>query len=160
MSIFTPRHSATLLLMGLLALSGCSQDPGPEQLVKAERRYEELINQKVSPQDPAWNEVVSQFEAIPKDSKSRPEADKRLSALKAAREKLPTRPLARPGATGIGASDLETQRSACEKIAKKIGEAKAETTRSMLRNVLQRCQEDLVKLEAHSHPPGEGGEEH
>lgn len=155
MRIAYPRHSAVLLLMGLLALSGCSQDPGPEQLAKAEGRYQELINQKVSPQDPAWNDVVTGFEAVPKDSKVRPEADKRLAALKAAREKAPPRPLARPGSTGTGASELETKRAACEALAKKLGEARGDTTREMLRKVLRSCEDEVVRLEANNHPPGE-----
>lgn len=155
MRIAHPRHSAALLLAGLLALSGCSTDPGPEQLQKAEGRYQELINQNVAPQDPAWTEVVAQFEAVPKESKSRPEAEKRLAALKAAREKLPPRPLARPGATGAGASDVETKRAACEALAKKMGESHTDTTRNMLRHVLESCQAELVRLEANDHPPGE-----
>ncbi|MCY1031872.1 hypothetical protein OV207_10430 [Corallococcus sp. BB11-1] len=160
MRIAHPRHSTALLLMGLLVLSGCSKDPGPEQLAKAEGRYQALIDQKVAPQDPAWAEVVAQFEAVPKDSKSRPEAEKRLAALKAAREKLPPRPLARPGATGPGASEADAKRAACESLAKKMGEASTDTTREMLRKVLQRCQADLVQLEASSHPPGEGSADH
>ncbi|WP_199732860.1 MULTISPECIES: hypothetical protein [Corallococcus] len=157
MRIAHPRHSAALLLMGLLVLSGCSQDPGPEQLAKAEGHYQELINQNVAPHDPAWTAVVAEFEAIPKDSKSRPEADKRLAALKSAREKLPPRPLARPGATGPGASEVDAKRAACENLAKKMGEAKTDVTRDMLRKVLQRCQADVVQAEANSHPPGENG---
>ncbi|WP_171412568.1 hypothetical protein [Corallococcus exercitus] len=149
------RHSAALLLAGLLALSGCSTDPGPEQLRKAEGRYQELINQNLPAQDPAWAEVVAQFEAVPKDSKARPEAEKRLAALKAAREKLPPRPLARPGATGQGASDVEAKRAACEALAKKLGEANTDATRDVLRKVLETCQAELVRLEANDHPPGE-----
>ncbi|MBZ4336396.1 MULTISPECIES: DUF3987 domain-containing protein [unclassified Corallococcus] len=155
MRIAHPRTSAALLLAGLLALSGCSTDPGPEQLKKAEERYQELINQNLAAQDPAWAEVAAQFEAVPKDSKARPEADKRLAALKAAQEKVPPRPLARPGATGQGASDVEAKRAACESLAKKMGEAHTDATRNMLRKVLENCQADLVKLEAHDHPPGE-----
>ncbi|MFB1480272.1 hypothetical protein [Corallococcus sp. RDP092CA] len=155
MRITHPRTSAALLLAGLLALSGCSNDPGPEQLKKAEDRYQELINQNLPAQDPAWAEVTAQFEAVPKDSKARAEADKRLAALKAAREKLPPRPLARPGATGKGASDVEAKRAACESLAKKMGEAHTDATRNLLRKVLETCQADLVKLEANSHPPGE-----
>ena len=150
-----PRHSAALLLMGLLALSGCSRDPGPEQLAKAEGRYQELINQKVAPRDPAWDEDVSQLEAVPKDSRSRPEAERRLTALKAAREQIPTRPLARPGATGAGASEVETKRAACEALAKKLGGSTTEPGRDQLRKALETCQEDLVRLEANDHPPGE-----
>ncbi|MCY1040021.1 hypothetical protein OV208_01720 [Corallococcus sp. bb12-1] len=158
MRIAYPRHSAALLLMGLLVLSGCSQDPGPEQLAKAEGRYQELINKNASPQDPAWVEVVAEFEAVPKDSKSRPEAEKRLASLKSAREQLPPpRPLARPGATGPGASEVDSKRAACENLAKKMGEAKTDVTRDMLRKVLQRCQTELVQTEAKSHPPGEDG---
>lgn len=157
MRIAHPRHSAALLLMGLLVLSGCSQDPGPEQLAKAEGHYQELINNNVSPHDAAWTEVVAEFEAVPKDSKSRPEADKRLAALKSAREQLPPRPLARPGATGPGAGEVESKRAACENLAKKMGEAKTDVTRDMLRKVLERCQAEVVKAEANSHPPGENG---
>ncbi|RKH59331.1 hypothetical protein [Corallococcus llansteffanensis] len=152
-----PRHSAALLLMGLLALWGCSKDPGPEQLAKAEGRYLELINQKVPPRDPAWTEVLSQLEAVPKDSKSRPEADRRLASLKAAREQIPARPLARPGATGAGASEVETKRAACEALAKKLGESTTEPGRDQLRKALEDCQADLVRLEANDHPPGEEG---
>ena len=155
MRIAHRRHSAALLLAGLLALSGCSNDPGPEQLKKAEDRYQELINQNLSAQDPAWTEVSAQFEAVPKDSKARPEAEKRLAALKAAREEIPPRPLARPGATGKGASDVEAKRAACESLAKKMGESRSEPTRNLLRGALDECQAELVKLEANSHPPGE-----
>ncbi|RKH59972.1 hypothetical protein [Corallococcus aberystwythensis] len=156
MRIAHPRTSAALLLAGLIALSGCSTDPGPEQLQKAEGRYQELINQQVPVQDPAWTEVAAWFEAVPKDSKVRPEAEKRLAALKAAREKAPPRPLARPGATGHGASDVEAKRAACESLAKKMGESRTEATRNMLRKVLEACQTELVRLEANDHPPGEG----
>lgn len=155
MRIAHPRTSAALLLAGLLALSGCSNDPGQEQLQKAEGRYQELINQNLSAQDPAWAELAAQFEAIPQDSKARPEAEKRLAALKAAREKIPPRPLARPGATGRGASDVEVKRAACESLAKKMGESRTDATRNVLRKVLESCQAELVRLEANDHPPGE-----
>ncbi|WP_223638672.1 hypothetical protein [Corallococcus sp. EGB] len=155
MRIAHPRTSAALLLAGLLALSGCSNDPGPEQLKKAEDRYQELINQNLPSQDPAWSEVAAQFEAVPKESKARPEAEKRLAALKAAQEKLPPRPLARPGATGQGASEVEAKRAACESLAKKMGESRSDATRNLLRKALETCQTDLVQLEANSHPPGE-----
>nr|WP_242589245.1 hypothetical protein [Corallococcus macrosporus] len=144
-----------MLLAGLLALSGCSTDPGPEQLRKAEARYQELIDRKLAAQDPAWAEVAAQFEAIPKDSKARPEAEKRLAALKTAREKIPPRPLARPGATGQGASDVEAKRAACEALAKKMGESQTDVMRDTLRKVLETCQAELVRLEANEHPPGE-----
>ncbi|RKH39916.1 hypothetical protein [Corallococcus sicarius] len=152
-----PRHSAALLLLGLLALSGCSKDTGPEQLAKANGRYQELINQKVPPRDAAWTEVISQLEAVPKDSRSRPEADRRLASLKAAREQIPARPLARPGATGAGASEVETRRAACEALAKKLGGTTTEPGRDLLRKALEDCQAELVRLEANDHPPGEEG---
>jgi hypothetical protein len=156
MRIAHPRTFAGLLVAAGLALSGCSRDPGPELLQKADQRYQELISQGTLTQDAAWNDVVTQLEAIPKDSKSRPEAERRLAALKAAQAKPPPRPLARPGSTGTGASDVEVKRAACEALAKKLGQTQADAMREPLKKALEACQVELVRLEATDHPPGEG----
>jgi hypothetical protein len=155
MRIAHPRTFTGLVVAVGLALSGCSRDPGPELLKKADQRYQELITQGTMPQDAAWNDVVTQLEAIPKDSKARPDAERRLTALKAAQVKPPPRPLARPGSTGTGASDVEVKRAACEALAKKLGQTQMDAMREPLKKALEACQLELVRLEATDHPPGE-----
>ncbi|MBJ6763361.1 hypothetical protein JGU66_21560 [Myxococcaceae bacterium JPH2] len=159
MMISRTRLSTALLLMGLLALPGCDSDKGPEQLQKAEAKYQELTTRGLSARDARWDEVVAAFEAVPQDSKARAEADKRLAALRAARGELPPQPLATPGSTGPGSSGVDAKRAACEALAKKLGESRTDASRELVRRALERCHADLTQLEANSHPPGEDGQD-
>jgi hypothetical protein len=158
--VFTLRHwhwTAVVWVLGLLVLPGC--DEGPKQLARAEAQYSELIQRGVPPRDPAWDAVIAAFEAIPKDSRARPEAERRLEVLRTLRGTLPPRPLATPGATGPGTDELEAQRAECEKLAKELGVA-AEGKREQVGRALGVCRERLARMEAAAHPPGEGGHEH
>jgi len=148
---------AVLLCLALLALPGC--DKGPEQLAKAEAQYADLVQRGVHPKDPAYDAVMAAYEAIPRDSKARPEADQRLAALRAVRGALPPRPLATPGVTGPGTDAVDAQRVKCEALAKQLGTA-AEAEREAVLKALGECRAALVKLEAAAHPPGEHGHEH
>jgi hypothetical protein len=148
------RLSAALCLVGLLGVAGC--DKGPEQLAKAEAQYTDLIQRGVPPKDPAWDEVVSAFESIPKDSSARPKAELHLVALRALRGTLPLRPLVTPGGIGPGTSAVATQRGECEKLVREMGRA-TEERREKMREALQECREKLDRLEAANHPPGEDG---
>ncbi|WP_426757272.1 hypothetical protein [Myxococcus sp. Y35] len=146
------------LALCLLLSPGC--DKGPDQLRDAEASYRELIDRRVSPRDPAWDSVIAAFEAIPKDSKARPEAERHLAAIRGVRGKLPPRPLATPGATGPGTSEVDAKRAACEALAIRLGQTPEGPGREPLRQALAECRKELVKLEAHSHPPGEHGHDH
>jgi hypothetical protein len=150
--------NALPLVLCLLLASGC--DKGPEQLREAEKGYRELIDRGVHPADPAWDAVIAAFEAVPRDSKARPEADSRLVAIRTLRGPLPPRPLATPGATGPGASEADAKRAACEALAQKLGQSQDEPAREPLRKALAQCRADLTRLESHAHPPGEQGHEH
>jgi len=158
--VFTLMHrwlAAMVGVLALLVLPGC--DEGPKQLAQAEAQYADLVGRGVSPRDPAWDAVIAAFEAIPKGSKARPEAERRLETLRTLRGKLPPRPLATPGATGPGVDAVEAQRAECERLAKELGTA-AEGQREEVSRALAACREKLVRLEAAAHPPGEGGAEH
>jgi hypothetical protein len=148
--------AAVLFALGLLVLSGC--DEGPKQLAKAEAQYADLVQRGVPVRDPAYDVVIAAFEAIPKDSKARAQANQRLSALRALRGKLPPRPLATPGATGPGTDAIDAQRAQCEVLARELGTVE-EVRRAAVRRALGQCQEALVRLEAAAHPPGEHGDE-
>jgi hypothetical protein len=158
--VFTLRHrrwAAVACVVGLLVLPGC--DEGPKQLARAEAQYSDLIQRGVPPRDPAWDAVIAAFEAIPKDSKARPEAERRMEVLRTLRGTLPPRPLATPGAAGPGTDALEAQRAECERLAKELGVA-AEGKREEVGRALGVCRERLARMEASAHPPGEGGHEH
>jgi hypothetical protein len=142
-------------MLGLLVLPGC--DKGPDQLAKAEAKYSDLIQRGVPPTDPAWDEVVDALHSIPKDSKARPEAERRLAAVEALRGRLPPRPLATPGAMGPGTDAVVAQRAECAKLAMELGRT-TEERREHIRQALDACREKLVRLEASAHPPGEGDE--
>ncbi|MBZ4416120.1 hypothetical protein [Myxococcus sp. RHSTA-1-4] len=159
MRIATRRFAAALpLTLCLLVAPGC--DEGPEQLRDAETEYRALIDRKVPPKDPAWDAVIAALEAVPRDSKARPEAERRLAAIRALRSELPPRPLATPGATGPGTDAVDAKRAACEALAQKLGQARDEKAREPLQQALAQCRADLTRLEAHGHPPGEQGHEH
>lgn len=159
MRMITRRLSAVMPLALCLLLSpGC--DKGPDQLRDAEKSYRDLIDRRVSPLDPAWDPVINAFEAIPKDSKVRPEAEQRIAAIRRLRGKLPPRPLATPGATGPGTSEVDTKRAACEALAIRLGQTPEGADREPLHQALADCRKELVRLEAHSHPPGEHAHEH
>lgn len=151
------RWAAVVCVLGLLVWPGC--DEGPKQLARAEAQYSDLIQRGVPPRDPAWDAVIAAFEAIPKDSRARPEAERRLEALRALRRTLPPRPLATPGATGPGTDALDAQRAECERLAKELGMA-PEGRREEAGRALGACMKRLVQMEASAHPPGEGGHEH
>ena len=152
--------AALPLTLCLLLAPGCERDKGLEQLRDADADYRELIERKVPPRNAAWDSVIAAFEAVPRDSKARPEADARLSAIRTLRSELPPRPLATPGATGPGADAADAKRAACEALAKRMGEAQDDKAREPLRQALAQCHADLTRLEAHSHAPGEQGHEH
>ncbi len=155
----TRRRLAVIPLALCLLLSpGC--DKGPDQLRDAETSYRALIDRRVSPMDPAWDPVIAAFEAIPRDSKARPEAEQRLAAIRGLRSKLPPRPLATPGATGPGTTEADAQRAACEALAIRLGQTPEGPGREPLLQALSDCRKALTRLEAHSHPPGEQGHEH
>lgn len=154
------RPLPTVLSLGLcwVLVSGC--DSGKKQFQEANAQYEALVDQGVPPTDPAWDAVVASLEKVPAGSRSRPEADKRLAAIRGLRGSLPPRPLATPGATGPGTSEADVKRAACEALAKKLGQTTEAAAREPLNKALEQCRADLVRLEARSHPPGEEGPEH
>ncbi|NTX11556.1 hypothetical protein HUA74_09160 [Myxococcus sp. CA051A] len=155
---FRPLPAALSLVFCWVLFTGC--DSGKKQFQEANAQYEALVDRGVPPTDPAWDAVVASLEKVPAGSRSRPEADKRLSAIRGLRGSLPPRPLATPGATGPGTSEADVKRAACEALAKKLGQASDEATREPLHKALEQCHADLVRLEAKSHPPGEEGHEH
>ncbi|AKQ63353.1 hypothetical protein A176_000265 [Myxococcus hansupus] len=159
MRMTTRRLSAVIPLALCLLLSpGC--DKGPDQLRDAEATYRELIDRRVSPMDPAWDPVIAAFDAIAKDSKARPAADQRIAAIRGLRGKLPPRPLATPGATGAGTTEADAKRAACEALAIRLGQTPEGPEREPLHAALETCHNELVRLEAHSHPPGEHAHDH
>lgn len=109
--IHRSRRAVRVLLPGLLLLLGaCHKDEGPERLARAEAKYAELVERGVTPDDPAWDGVIAELEAVPRDSKARPEAERRLATLKELRStKLPRRPLARPDEPDGGSPSLDEQ---------------------------------------------------
>jgi hypothetical protein len=150
--------AALPLALCLLLGPGC--DTGPERLREAEAEYLALVERKVPPRDAAWDAVIAALEAVPRDSKARPEAERRLAAIRTLRGDLPPRPLATPGATGPGTDATDAKRAACEALAKKLGLAPDDRARESLRQALAQCRADLTRLEAHGHPPGEQEHEH
>ena len=159
--LFHPHRTLpTLALLGLLCLLGSvgCKDPRREeakaQLHKAEAQYTALLERGVHPRDPAFDAVIAAFEAVPAGTPARQEAEARLKALRALRGPLPPRPLAVPGATGPGTDEVDAQRAACEALAKKLGATPVDQ-REPVRKELAVCQDKLVRLEAHAHPPGE-----
>jgi hypothetical protein len=101
------RPAVLLLVLGALALGACREDEGSKQLARAEARYAQLVEGGVPQQDPAWDAVLAEFEAVPRDSKARPEAERRMAALRQLREPLPRRPLRRPGEPDGGSPSLD-----------------------------------------------------
>ncbi|SEU24781.1 hypothetical protein [Stigmatella erecta] len=141
-----------VVLPGVLLGPGC--DTGAGQLQKAEAQYADLVQRGVHPRDPAYDAVIAAFEAVPKDSRGRPEAEQRLAAILSLRGTLPPRPLATPAAEGPGLDALEAQRAACAQLAQELGVTE-DARREAVRQALTECQAKLVRLEATSHPPGE-----
>ena len=151
-------RAALPLVLCLHLTTGC--DKGPEQLQDADAEYRALVDRKVPPKDPAWDAVIAAFEAVPRDSRARPEAEARLAAIRTLRGTLPPRPLATPGATGPGTDAADAKRAACEALAKKLGATREEKDREPLKKALEQCRAELVKYEAHAHPEGEDGAAH
>ncbi len=151
-------RAALPLVLCLHLAAGC--DKGPEQFRDADAEYKALVERKVPPRDATWDGVIAAFEAVPRDSKARPEAEQRLAAIRALRGTLPPRPLATPGATGPGTDAADAKRAACEALAKKLGQTPEEAARAPLQTALAQCRADLVRLEAHGHPAGEQDSAH
>lgn len=151
----THQKLALALVLGLLALPGCHKaNPGEDaqaQLARAEAQYTELVLHGVPPASPAYDAVIAAFEAVPRGTPARREADARLATLRALRGPRPPPPLAVPGATGPGTDEVDAQRAACEALAKKLGTA-PEAQREAVRRELAACHDKLVRLEAHTHP--------
>jgi hypothetical protein len=94
------RAAPLLLVLGALSLGACRRDEGPQRLARAERLYVDLVERGVPPGHPAYEDVIAQLEAVPRDSTAWPEAGRRLETLRALRTPLPPRPLGRPGEDG------------------------------------------------------------
>ena len=153
----SPLLPTPLLLLALLLCTACQkQDEGPERLRQADARYEALVAGGVqsAPADPRVQALIQEYEAIPEDSKARPQAEKRLAALRGLTRRPPPRPLAVPGSEGPGASAADLQRAACAKLAEQLGTSSAEA-RPALQRSLAECREKQARLEADEHPPGE-----
>jgi hypothetical protein len=102
------RAARALVPLLLLLLGACHKDEGPERLARAEAKYAELVERGVTPGDPAWEGVIAELESVPRDSKARPEAERRLATLKELRStRLPSRPLARPDEEDGGSPSLD-----------------------------------------------------
>ena len=146
-----------LLLLAAPLLGACKGDDGPERLRQADARYEALVAGGVqsAPADPRVQALIREYEAIPQDSKARPQAEKRLAALRGLTRRPPPRPLAVPGSEGPGASAADLQRAACAKLAEQLGGSSAEA-RPALQRSLEECRKKQSRLEADEHPPGEG----
>ncbi|WP_342376574.1 hypothetical protein NVS55_35310 [Myxococcus stipitatus] len=155
---FRRLRAALSLALCLVVPIGC--DSGPKLLRQADEKYAALVDRRVPPSDPAWNEVIEALEKVPRDSKARPDAEKKLAAIQGLRGALPPRPLATPGATGPGTEEADAKRAACEALAKKLGQAPDDAAREPLNKALSECRAELVKLESRAHPPGEHGHEH
>ena len=102
-----PPAAVLLLVLGTLSLGACRRDEGPERLARAEAKYTDLVERGVSPRDPAWDAVIAELESVPRDSKARPEAERRLATLREFRAPLPRRPLARPDEPDGGSPSLD-----------------------------------------------------
>lgn len=65
--IYRSRRAARVLVPCLLfPLSGaCHKDEGPERLARAEAKYAEWVERGVRPDDPAWDGVIAELEAVP-----------------------------------------------------------------------------------------------
>ncbi len=161
MHLFHPNRTwlPTLVLLGLLALPGCKNNPREEaeaQFQKADAQYLALLERGVHPRDPAFDAVIAAFEAVHPGTKARHEAEARLASIRALRGPLAPQPLAVPGATGPGTNEVDAQRAACEALAKKLGATPVEQ-REPVRKELGVCREKLVRLQAHSHPEPDPG---
>ncbi|WNZ61415.1 hypothetical protein QEG98_37000 [Myxococcus sp. MxC21-1] len=55
---------------------------------------------------------------------------------------------------------MDTKRAACEALAIRLGQTPEGADREPLHQALTDCRTELVRLEAHSHPPGEHGHDH
>nr|QKW93635.1 hypothetical protein [Cystobacter sp.] len=97
-----------LLLVLALTVGACRKDEGAERLARAEASYAALVERGVPPKDPAWDGVIAELESVPRDSKARPEAERRLAVLRELRSTpLPRRPLSRPGEPDGGSPSLD-----------------------------------------------------
>ncbi|QRN98675.1 hypothetical protein JRI60_06410 [Archangium violaceum] len=105
--IYRSGLAVMLLAVACLALGACRRDEGAERLARAQGKYTELVERGVPPRDPAWDTVIAELEAVPGDSKARPEADRRLAAIRQLRAPLPPRPLARPDEPDGGSLSLD-----------------------------------------------------
>ena len=78
----TFRFPSPLLLVLALLGAGCPRDTGPERLARAQASYQALVEQGVPPSDPRWEAIITEFEAVPRDSKVWPEAERRIATLR------------------------------------------------------------------------------
>jgi hypothetical protein len=161
MSLFTPTRPIVLaaLLLGLLAGPGCDRGRAGKEaqakLAQAEALYAELVGRGVHPRDPAFDAAIAAFEAVPPGTPARQAAEQRLGAIRALRGTLPPRPLATPGATGLGTDAVDAQRATCEALAKTLGATPAEQRQPVLEQ-LAACRDRLARLEAHRHAAESG----
>ncbi|WP_257453462.1 hypothetical protein [Archangium lipolyticum] len=105
--IYRSRLAVMLLAVGCLVLGACRKDEGAERLARAQGKYADLVERGVPPRDPAWDGVISELESVPGESKARPEAERRLAAIRRLRAPLPPRPLARPDEPDGGSLSLD-----------------------------------------------------
>lgn len=136
-------------VLGMLLFSSC-KDEGVESYRAARARYMELVDQRTSPRDPAFDEVRQKLKSVPKDSDAYADAQKLLSALNPNRP-IPGRPLATVPQQRTDADAGQTD-AECERIAQELGRADA-GMRAQWIDALKACRQRLERERAHSDDP-------
>lgn len=164
-SSFRPSSAAWLLIAALaVSTSGCKRDEGPEQLAAAKAKYASLVELRANPDDPRFDDLISQLGEIPADSSAKAEANQLTQAIVGARRGPPMRPLSpvAPTTKPMSAEEARMQdvQRVCARLAEQLGAAD-ENERVRLSDALQRCREQLERAKvSHPHPDGEGHDEH
>ncbi len=111
-------HSFTPALCLLLLCTAC-RDNAAEALARAQYAHRALLADSARPHDARFDEVLSQLDAIPKDSPHAADANRLRRVIEDGRRHIRT-PLAL-GETGHRSPELEAQLAACRALAELAG---------------------------------------
>ena len=139
-------------LLLALACTAC-KDEGVERYSLALSKYQECVDQGVSPNDPRFVEVLKLLDAVPASSSAHVRAEALRQSLQSAQAPRLRTPLAIQGGANLSA-EVAAQLAQCRLLAEQLGTT-AEADRPAKLRALDACRAAAEKLDAeHVHDGG------
>ncbi len=146
-------HVSIVCLIAQWVLCASCRDASAERFARAKLRYEELIYAGKHPNDPAFDALLQDFDAVRADSRHKIDADKLASAIRNVRTRVRA-PLALGALSTTRSDALKAQLAICAAMAAGAGRdggVDLEAKRAI--DTCRKTAEQLELRDAHSESP-------